>query len=166
MWVTGSHPGEAEMFIPAALMKLYLYTSELYKEEYFRSSMSSCVILTLTSWLWTATGWQQRSWPAPTSRTFLLSSSNNLFKKKHNERTYCTFSWQQLIPKLFSNICHWLQLNMQIVNHDWYISGKQTPVQTMKWLIFMIYTIYCIFRGLKKKVGEYQKLTGELPGLI
>ena len=89
-----------------------------------------------------------------------------IFKKKQNERTYCTFSWQQLIPKLFSNICHWLQLNMQIVNHDWYISGKQTPVQTMKWLIFMIYNIYCIFRGLKKKVGEYQKLTGELPGLI
>ena len=45
--------------------------------------MSCCVILKSTSWRWTATGWQLRSWPVPTSRISSWCSSNCPKTKEH-----------------------------------------------------------------------------------
>ena len=103
-----------------------------------RLYMNSCVTLTLTSWLWTVMEPLQRSSPVLTSRTFCWHSSE--YEAGHASHqsadNHCT-EWA-------TNTCHWLMI-------DWL-------------LLFKLLTKNMQFRGLKKKVGEYKKLTGELPG--
>ena len=120
MWVTGSHPGEPEMFISDALQMVFSLHFRIIQETMFSGH----------SWAFVS------SWHRPLGSGQQWDDGREARLRPHQEYSCCVQVIRKTSQhialfvaktrwKLFSNSCYWLQLNMQIVNHHWYTSGKQ-----------------------------------------